>query len=159
MGRNINNPKFDVSDAAVAAGENPEFALNGQFRAGAAISLAKWWHVALDWDLSNNLTPILGRKSRMVHLGTEINVVNKNAFNIPVRVGVQKDVEGDSAIAYTAGFGVTAAWVRFDLAGMISSESTKKQTINEAEDIPNNFGASVGISLLFGGDDEGVRNN
>jgi len=160
VGRNINNPKFKQPDAAIAAGEADKYPIHGQVRAGFALSPLKFWNVAADLDLTDNLTPVAGMRSRMLCLGTEVNIFNSPKFNIPLRVGLQKNVstKADSALAYTGGFGLNFLHVMFDVAGMVSSKSTTLQSEGGSEKIPNNFGASARFALLFGGEDKGTRN-
>jgi len=153
-GRNLNDPKFDFKNSA------DKYHLNGQVRGGIALSPFKFWHLAADLDLTNNLTPVEGFHSRFLSLGTEINVINHPAFNIPLRVGLQKNVAKQSteAWAVTGGFGVNLLHLVIDVAGMVSSKQTTIESEGESAKIPNNFGGSVHVGFMFGGKDEGVRN-
>ena len=84
VGRNLNNPKFDQPAAAVANGDASRYAENGQIRMGVALSPTHFWNITADMDLTNNLTPVDGYHSRLVGLGTEVNVFNRRWINIPL---------------------------------------------------------------------------
>jgi hypothetical protein len=161
VGRNINSPKFNQSAAAVAAGEPSRYTLQAQARAGAALSPFPWWHLAADVDLTDNATPVDGLHSRNLSLGTEINVFNQSWLNIPLRAGIEKNVSktGDSALAYTAGFGLHFAHIMLDVAGMLSAKRTDVQTQDSDQRVPSVLGVSGRFAFLFGGEDEGARND
>ncbi|MBI3298664.1 MAG: conjugal transfer protein TraF [Elusimicrobia bacterium] len=158
VGRNVNAPEFKNPDVAVLAGERAKFPLNGQARAGFALSPFKWWHLALDADLTDNLTPVDGFKSRYMSAGTEINVFNRPWLNIPLRAGLQKNLsDSASGLTYTAGAGLNFVRVVIDVAGMVSAKTTSIQSEGKTEKVPNNFGAAARFAFLFGGTDEGRR--
>lgn len=158
VGRNVNSPGFKNPDAARTAGERENFPLHGQGRAGLALSPFKWWHLALDADLTNNLTPVDGYKSRYFSAGTEVNIFNRPWLNIPLRAGIQKNLsDSASGVSYTGGFGFNFVRVHLDVAGMVSGRSTPIQSETKTEKVPNNFGAAARIGVLFGGADEGAR--
>ncbi|MFH1725097.1 MAG: conjugal transfer protein TraF [Elusimicrobiota bacterium] len=159
VGRNLNNPKFNQPDAAKAAGEFDKFSIHGQARAGFAMSPFKFWHLAADIDVTNNLTYIPGFKSRYLSLGTEINVFNRPWLNIPLRAGIQKNLsDTGSGASYTAGVGLNFLHVMLDIGGMISAKTTRIQSEGETDKIPNNAAFSARFAFLFGGKDEGTRN-
>ncbi len=109
--RNLNRPSFKNPDAQ---GGNSH--LDTQARMGLAVSPANFWNVALDMDLTKNLTPVSGFKSRQLALGTELNLVNRKAFNIPLRAGIMKNIaNSDSHAAYTLGTGINLLYMHFDL--------------------------------------------
>lgn len=159
VGRNLNNPKFKQPDAAKNAGDRAHYKINGQARAGFAISPFKFWHITADIDLTDNITPIDGFKQRMLGAGTEINVFNRPWLNIPLRAGLQKNISknADTSLAYTGGFGLHFVWVNVDLGGSVSSKSTSIQTEGETQKVPNNFAFAARVGVLFGGVDEGRR--
>jgi hypothetical protein len=159
-GRNLNNPKFKQPALATAGGDRSKFSLDGQVRAGAALSPFKFWHLAADIDITDNKTAIDGFRSRMLGLGTEINLVNSPRFNLPVRAGLQKNISkaGNSSLAYTAGIGLNFLHFMVDLGGSMASESTTVQSESEFRKLPNNFSGALRIAVLFGHKDEGVRN-
>jgi len=158
VGRNVNSPSFKNPDVAVRAGERDKFPLNGQGRAGLALSPFKFWHLAFDVDLTNNLTPVDGYKSRYMSAGTEVNIFNRPWLNIPLRAGLQKNLsDAASGLSYTGGFGFNFVRVHLDIAGMVSGRSTPVQSETKTERVPNNFGVSTRLAVLFGGGDEGGR--
>ncbi len=146
--RNINNPKFPQSPEGKAAGES-DYAHNGQVRGGLAVNPFnfKFWTLALDMDITNNLTPIPGYKSRQLGIGSEINVFNRPWINIPLRVGILKNLSDSSSdMAYTAGFGLNFMHFLFDIGGSISSN---KVTSDEGDEIPSNLSVATSLALLF----------
>lgn len=153
--RNINNPKFGQPDAAKAAGVTGDFSVNGQVRAGGAISLTNFWHVAADMDLTQNVGPLDGYRSRMFGLGTELNLVNLPAFNLPLRFGIAKNIaDPDSKLSLTAGIGLNLLHVRLDLGGSWSTEKTTFQSEGAAQTVPQNFSVGGQLALLFGGGED-----
>lgn len=116
--RNINAPKFDDF--------NGSYKLDTQARFGLAISPFNWWHFAFDMDITKNKTPVDGFDSRQIAFGTEINLINRKSFNLPIRLGMLKNIaEKDSKTMYTAGIGLTFAYIHFNAAVGISSGKTK----------------------------------
>jgi hypothetical protein len=158
VARNINNPTFDQPDAAKTAGDRNRFSLHGQTRAGLALSPFKFWHLAADIDVTENLTYVDGFKSRILAAGTEINVFNRSWINIPLRAGLQKNIASDSGVTFAGGFGLNFLHVMVDVAGMVSSKTTKIQTEGQNREIPNNVAGALRLAFLFGGKDEGARN-
>ncbi|MBI2362594.1 MAG: conjugal transfer protein TraF, partial [Elusimicrobia bacterium] len=144
VGRNLNSPGFKNPDRAVTRGERSKFPLNGQGRMGLALSPFKFWHLAMDVDLTDNLTPVDGYKSRYMSVGTELNVFNRPWLNIPLRAGLQKNLsDTGSGASYTAGFGLNFIHVLVDVAGMVSSKTTSVQSEGKSGKGPNNFGGAV----------------
>jgi len=143
--RNINSPSFDRTDQAKADGKSDKYKLDGQARAGFAINPMNWWTLAADLDLSRNATSVSGYSSRQFALGTEINLVNHKLFNIPLRVGIMKNVDKGSDVAYTAGTGINMLTFHVELAGMISS----KRSQFDGKDFPTEAGASASVGFLF----------
>lgn len=141
VGRNLNNPRFD---RPVSVGG--KYTLDRQMRLGLALSPANFWTVAADVDLTKNDTAIPEFESRQLALGTEINLINRRAFNIPLRAGMTKNIaERSSRTAYTLGTGLNLLYMRFDVSGVISTDST---TIDDTE-IPAKAGVSASFGLLF----------
>lgn len=146
--RNINNPKFEQPAAGKAAGES-DYAHNGQVRGGLAINPFNFnfWTFAMDLDITNNLTPIPGYKSRQLSIGSEINVFNRPWINIPLRVGILKNLSDSSSdMAYTFGFGINLMHFLFDIGGSMSS---KKVASDAGDEIPSNLAVATSLALLF----------
>ncbi|MEK7746157.1 MAG: conjugal transfer protein TraF, partial [Elusimicrobiota bacterium] len=155
VARNINNPKFDMPDAAKLAGAGDKYSLEGQVRAGAAISPFKFWHLAADLDLTKNLTAIEGYHSRYLSLGTEINIFNRTWINIPLRAGIKKNLsDTGSGAAYSLGLGLNFLHIIVDVGGQVSAKRTTLQGEGKTEEGPNNFAGAARIAFLFGGKDE-----
>jgi|YNPMSStandDraft_1061717.scaffolds.fasta_scaffold00807_14 hypothetical protein len=136
--RNINSPSFD--------GPNGKYKLDRQARFGVALSPFNWWHWALDIDLTKNSTPVDGFYSRQLSFGTEINIINRKSFNLPLRLGMMKNIaESDSKTIYTAGIGITFAYIHFETAVGISSG---KQYI-DGDKYPEKAQAVASLGILF----------
>lgn len=139
--RNINSPKFDRPNSVGGT-----YKLDRQARLGFALQPAMFWNLALDIDATKNKTAVNGFDSRQLALGTEINIINRKYFNIPLRAGICKNMaEESSKMAYTLGAGVNACYMHFDLAGAIGSDST---TMDDKE-IPAKVLVSAVLGILF----------
>jgi len=137
--RNINSPSFDTTNG-------PKYDLDRQARIGFALNPAKFWTLALDMDVTKNKTQVKGFDSRELSVGTEINIVNRKAFNIPLRAGLIKNMaEKSSKMAYTAGTGLNLLFMHFDVSALLSSERT---TIDD-KSIPTKLGVAASFGLLF----------
>ncbi|PJB23143.1 MAG: hypothetical protein CO113_18880 [Elusimicrobia bacterium CG_4_9_14_3_um_filter_62_55] len=158
VGRNLNNPKFKYPAQAVTAGERDKLSMQGQVRAGVALSPFKFWHLTADLDMTENLTLIDGYKTRYAGVGTEINVVNRPRFNLPLRAGLKKNLsDTNSGVAFTAGAGLNFFHFTLDIAGQVSAKRTQLQSEGKNEKVPNNVAASIRLGFLFGQKDEGGR--
>ena len=151
--RNINGPKFDRPDIPV--GTDPiiaskwrtdKYQLKPQLRAGAAVNPLKWMTLAADIDVTENDTLLEGVKSRQLALGMEINLVNHQRFNIPLRVGYNKNLAASEMTPfYTAGIGFNMMHFYIELAGAVSNHTAKV----DGKKVPSSGGASLTIGLLF----------
>ena len=155
--RNLNNPKFTQPDAAVAAGARSKYAINPQTRVGAAISPFSWWHIAADVDLSRNLTAVDNVASRQAGLGTEINVVDHDAFNLPLRVGFMRNLaEKGSGTTLTFGAGLNFLHFMVDASAALSPKKINAESAGgKSTRIPQEGRFAVQVALLFGGSDGG----
>jgi len=150
--RNINNPKFKQPAAATAAGVTNKFAANPQVRLGTSLSPMNWWNLALDVDLTRNLTPVDGTASRQVSLGTEFNVFNRSWINIPLRAGLMRNTEDPAAgTTLTLGAGLNLMHFMLDLSGGVSNRNVRSST---NEKFPREAFLGAQVSLLFGGADK-----
>jgi len=145
VAKNINKPKFDLPDEAKKYNEE-EIYLEPQIRAGVAFYPLNFWSISSDVDLTDNPTLIPGYKQKIWALGTEINIINKSYLNLPLRFGIMKNIEKESNLTYTGGFGLNILHFVFDLAGSMSSESTK---VNKDLSIPSDASLQLSISLNF----------
>ncbi|MFI5363563.1 MAG: conjugal transfer protein TraF [Elusimicrobiota bacterium] len=152
-GRNLNNPKFSQPGSAAADGAGGSYAVNPQARLGLAISPLHWWNFAADVDLTRNLTPVNGVASRQLDLGTEINVFNRSWIDIPLRVGFARNVENATNM-FTAGAGVNLLHLMIDISGEVSPTTVQTQNQGGSTKIPEELGASVSLSILFGGSED-----
>jgi len=151
--RNINGPKFDRPD--LPAGTNPAIAQNWrtdkyqlkpQARAGAAVNPFKWMTFAADIDLTENETIAKNIKSRQLALGLEFNVVNKPTFNMPVRIGYNKNLaQSELEPFYTAGIGFNMMHFFIELAGAVSTKTAEI----DGKKYPSSAAASITLGSLF----------
>lgn len=157
-GRNVNCPTFAQPAAARSAGETDRFALQGQARLGAALSPTDSWHLAGDLDLTENNTEVDGLTSRVLALGTEVDLFNRPEFNLPLRFGLKKNLaESASGLTLTAGVGLNFLHVLFDVAGQLSPKSLDERTLGESRRSATNAGAAFRFAMLYGGEEEGGR--
>ena len=137
--RNINSPSFDTNSGG-------KYDLDRQARLGFALNPFRFWTLALDMDVTKNKTPVKGFESRELSMGTEINVFNRKAFNIPLRGGMIKNLaEKTSKMAYTLGTGLNLLYMHFDVSGVVSTEKT---TLDD-KNIPTKLGVAASFGLLF----------
>ena len=137
--RDINNPKFDTAF-------DGQYTLKRQARMGLALNPAKFWTLAMDMDLSKNNTNVEGFDSRDLSMGTEINIVNRKAFNIPLRGGLIKNLaEKDSKVAYTLGTGINLLYMHLDVSAVASSDKTEI----DGHTYPTKVGLAASFGLLF----------
>lgn len=155
-GRNLNNPKFKQPDSAVAAGLVNKFAVNPQVRLGGAVSPFNWWHLVSDLDLTNNITPIDGIKSRQFGLGSEFDVFNRSWINIPLRVGLARNLSTPSTML-TGGAGLNFLHFMVDASVQASPQSITTQSQGKSTKIPRELGAGIQLAFLFGGEDKADR--
>ena len=152
-GRNLNNPKFTEPAAAAADGVGGRYAVNPQARFGLAISPLHWWNIAADLDLTRNLTPVDGVASRQLDLGTEVNVFNRSWINIPIRFGFARNLAAATNMV-TVGGGLNFLHVMLDVSGEASPNRVQTQTQGNSKKLPQELGASVSLSILFGGSED-----
>jgi len=153
--RNINSPSFDQPDQAKLAGERSRQSLNGNARLGLAVSPWRFWNIAADVDLTRNLTPLDGVAAQTFGLGTEINVFNRTWLNIPLRLGISRNLaQRGSRTALSAGAGLNFLHFVVDLAVSASPSDQRIQSQDKTEKAPANLGASAQLALLFGGGKE-----
>lgn len=154
-GRNLNNPKFKQPDAAITAGATDKFALNPQVRLGVSLQPFHWWNLAADLDLTRNLTPIDNAASRQLGLGSEFNVFNRSWINIPLRVGLARNLENAaSGTMLTAGAGLHFLHVFIDASAGVSNKRVQTQSQGKDQKTPREAMVGFQLSLLFGGTDE-----
>lgn len=152
VGRNLNNPKFTQPDAAVAAGAVSKYAVNPQVRLGASITPFNWWNIAADIDLTRNLTPVDNVASRQLGLGNEFNVFNRSWINIPLRVGLMRNLaETGSGTMLTAGLGLNFLHVMVDASAAVSPKKVTTESQGKETKIPKEAYVGIQLSILFGG--------
>jgi hypothetical protein len=152
VGRNLNNPKFKNPATATAAGHGDSFTVNPQVRLGLALTPFNWWNIAADVDLTRNLTPVDNAASRQLGIGSEFNVFNRAWLNIPLRVGLRRNLaEASAGTMLTAGVGLNFLHVMLDASAAVSNRHV---TTSANEKIPREVNLGFQFSLLFGGGDE-----
>ncbi|MFH1618937.1 MAG: conjugal transfer protein TraF [bacterium] len=145
--RNINSPGFDQPSLAINNGESSKLSYDSQMRAGLAVSPFNFWTLAMDMDVTKNKTPVRGYKSRQLSLGTEVNIFNRPSINIPLRVGLIKNIaDSASKPAYTAGFGINLLHMILDVGGSISSETIK---LDDGGTVRSSASVAASLAFLF----------
>lgn len=157
VGRNLNNPKFTQPSAATAAGLSSKFAVNPQVRMGLALSPFNWWHLAADMDMTKNLTPVDGRPSRQLSLGTEVDVFNRSWINIPLRAGILRNVADNSKTMLALGAGLNFLHIHADASLAWSPKKITTQSEGSSKTFPAEVAGGVSLSILFGGGEEGTE--
>ena len=151
-GRNLNNPKFKQPESATRAGVTDRYALNPQYRLGASLSPFSWWNVAADLDMSRNLTSVDNVASRQFALGTEFNIVNTRKLNVPIRLGLQKNLaDRGSKTQLSFGSGLTLFHTTLDGSIMWSPKKVDGGAYFDRDDVPSELSVGLGLSVLFGG--------
>jgi hypothetical protein len=149
---NVNNPQFSNPDEAKAAGVSSYYSLHGNTRLGAAISPLSWWHLAMDADLTRNLTAVSGVASQYVGVGTEVNLGNSRRFNFPLRAGLARNMaEKGAKTSITGGFGIHFLHFTLDVSAMVSPARVQIKSDKETQKIPSNLSASAQLGVLWGG--------
>ena len=151
--RNINSPRFarpdppsDINAAIVRNWRTEKYELKPQLRAGVAVNPSKRLTAAADIDVTENDTLLDTIKSRQLALGLEFNVINHPRFTMPLRVGYNKNIAVSTVSPfYTAGIGFNTTRFHIELAGAMSTKSTKI----DGKDIPNSAAGSLTIGFLF----------
>ncbi len=150
--RNINDPQFSNPDQAKAAGVSSYYSLHGNTRLGLALSPLNFWNLALDADLTRNLTSVSGAASQYMGVGTEINVFNRNWLNIPLRAGLARNMaQAGSKTSLTGGFGLNFLHFIVDASAMVSPATVQIKSDKESQKIPANISGAVQLGMLFGG--------
>ncbi len=154
VGRNLNNPSFQQPAAATAAGFSDKFKVNPQVRMGVSLQPFNWWNLAADADLTRNLT-LVNAGSRQLGVGSEFNVFNRSWINVPLRVGLRRNVDETSAgTMFTAGAGLNFLHVMLDASAAVSNKRAQLQSEGKDEKLPREVALGVQLSVLFGGSDE-----
>jgi len=144
--KNINRPKFELPEEAKKYNESDIY-LDPQARLGIACFPFNWCSVSFDIDLTENKTFISGYKSKYFGLGSEINIINKTWLNIPLRIGIMKNLaNSNSQNIYTYGIGFNLFHIVADISGAVSS---KKVNINSTDSIPENASIQLNFGLSF----------
>jgi len=150
--RNVNNPQFSNPDQAKLAGVSSYYSLHGNTRLGVAVSPLSFWHLAMDADLTRNLTAVSGVASQYVGLGTEVNVFNRSWLNIPLRAGLARNMaEKGAKTSITGGFGLNFLHFMFDASAMVSPATVQIKSDKETQKIPSNISVAAQLGMLFGG--------
>ena len=151
--RNINSPTFDrpappagTNPAVVANWNYDKYKLKPQIRAGVSAKPFNWMALAADIDVTENDTLLDNIKSRQLALGMEINLVNGQKFNMPLRLGYNKNLaEASLSPFYTAGIGFNMLHFFVEVSGAISTKTTKL----DDKTIPNSAAAALTLGFLF----------
>lgn len=148
--KNLNTPKFKrpaKPNSWADVWHSDDYKLKPQYRAGAAIHPIKnRLTVAADIDLNENETTIENYKSQQLSAGVEVVVWNSHTLQVPLRVGMNKNLAESKAPTYiTAGFGTIGHDFDFEL-GLACGDRTEKV---KKYDIPNALGLSMSFAWYF----------
>lgn len=149
--RNINNPFFDRPDRPADLGEKAKwnkdkYYLGSQLRTGVAVTPIKKLIVACDLDLMKNKTLVENFESQELSFGVEYLIVNKTTLVFPVRAGVSKNIAtSNSQVEYTFGTGITASGFIFEIAGGMTSSTTKL----DGYTIPTSVSCALNLGYAF----------
>ena len=149
--KNINNPTFDRPNKPVTADarlqwNSNDYSLNKQYRAGVSVKPLNWLTVATDVDIVKNKTMINGFDCQDFALGIETNLINKTSFSLPLRAGLNKNIaNSNSSVEYTAGFGLCGTGFCLEVAGGVSTKTTKI----DGNKIPTSVSVAINFGVLF----------
>ena len=115
--KNITEPKFGYG---IDGEKKGDVRLDAQYRLGAAFRPLKNWLIAADVDLAENDSGIEGYSYRTISIGTEVNLVNNL---VAFRLGAYDNMAEKSRPFVTGGFGLSAKFVTFDIAGGFGTSS------------------------------------
>ncbi|MDD3053520.1 MAG: conjugal transfer protein TraF [Endomicrobiaceae bacterium] len=150
--RNINSPQFDRPDKPLDAGyedlqwNTEKYDMGKQVRAGLAINPIDDLILACDVDVLANETFVKNFESQDLAVGLEYPIINKRAFSLPIRLGVNKNIANvNSHLAYTAGIGLYTFGFSLELAGAMSSQIT---TLDGTK-VPASASCALSVGYLF----------
>jgi len=147
--KNINSPKFDQPDVAVADGLSPEIKLEPSARLGFSAHPWRRVFVSTDIDLTENNTILLGYKERMFGAGLELYLLPESTklFNIALRGGFKTNLaESDAGTVLSGGLGFNFLHGQLDFGG---TYNTKKVADENGDEIPQELGFNLTLSLNF----------
>lgn len=149
--RNVNRPAFKNPVAATRAGQAVHVYLDPQVRMGLGFTPLNWINVAADVDLTRNLTPLEGVASQEVAAGVEVNVVNGERFNLPLRAGVARNIAySGSKTMLAAGFGLHLVGFQLDVSTRLSPSRISTQSIGGSQSLPAGGIIAVQLGAQFG---------
>lgn len=150
--RNINSPQFDRPDKPTDSAytdlqwNTEKYDMGRQVRAGLSLNPVSDLIIACDIDVMANETMVKNFDSQDLALGLEYPIINKRAFCMPVRLGINKNIANvNSHTAYTAGFGFHTFGFSIELAGAMSSQIT---TIDGTK-VPASASCALTVGYIF----------
>ncbi|MDD5021411.1 MAG: conjugal transfer protein TraF [Endomicrobiaceae bacterium] len=148
--KNINSPAFNRPARPLDAPDyliwkTDSYSLDRQIRAGIALNPLENLIFACDIDVVANKTMVEDFNSQELAFGLEYNILNKKYINIPLRLGLNKNIANNGSWVYTGGFGILTGCVFLDFAGAISSQTTTL----DGNSIPSSAEASFTLGARF----------
>lgn len=141
--KNINSPSFAYPEKA----NLPKYKIKPQVRVGLAYKPLNWLTLALDSDLTKNETILEGFDSKILSAGGELNIFNRPAFNLALRVGLMKNMaEDEVGSIFTCGLGLNLLHCHLNLAGLVSTRQTE---IESGDKVPRALGGSLQLAFNF----------
>jgi len=147
--KNLNSPKFDQPDTAIANGYGKEIKLDPQARLGVSFHPWKRVFASFDLDLTENKTVLRDYKSRIFAAGLELNLLKQEQknFNIALRGGYKSNLaESDEGAIITAGLGVSLLHIQLDFSGQMSTKTVKNE---DGDKMPQSASAFATVSINF----------
>jgi len=140
VGRNLNSPEFD--GPTVNGTIFNDVSLDPQVTAGIAFMPWNGMTLECDYDITKNETALPGYDTQNIAVGAEWIFIRILSF----RAGMYKNTaESDIGWVYTAGLGVNMPWVRLELAGAMSSDTSDF----DGDDIPEETRVTAQLSMAF----------
>ena len=140
VGRNLNSPEFD--GPTVNGTIFNDVSLDPQVAAGIAFMPWNGMTLECDYDITKNETALPSYDTQNIAVGAEWMLIRI----LSLRAGIYKNTaESDIGWVYTAGLGLNMPWVRFDLAGAMSSDTSDF----DGDDIPEETRVTAQLSVAF----------
>ncbi|MFH2138495.1 MAG: conjugal transfer protein TraF [Candidatus Omnitrophota bacterium] len=140
VGRNLNSPEFD--GPTVGGTVFKDVSLDPAVTAGVAFMPWNGMTLECDYDITKNETALPGYDTKNIAFGAEWMLIRI----LSLRAGMYKNTEeSDIGWVYTAGLGVNMPWVRLELAGAMSADSSDF----DGDSIPEETRVTAQLSMAF----------
>ena len=138
--KNINSPKFETKSGS-------EFTIDPQIRAGMLYHI--WWDtlmISMDYDFTENESLLDNYTSQMIGGGIHFKPFHALSLRCGAQQNMKSDDYTDEGTIYTAGLSLGLKWLKLDISGQYSTETTEF----DGTEIPSSARAQVSlVSNLF----------